>query len=103
MLAALVALGVGVAVAVVARRNARSAESLVTDTVRDAERLRRELVAADADRRQMQLVLSSMDEGVLLFAPDGRLRFANDAAERLLGARPGTARSEEHTSELQSR
>jgi signal transduction histidine kinase len=34
-----------------------------------------------------------MDEGVLLFGADGRLRFANDAADGLLGSRPATAQA----------
>jgi signal transduction histidine kinase len=43
---------------------------------------------ADEDRRRMALVLDSMLEGVILFGPDGRAVFANDAAERHLGAAP---------------
>jgi len=46
--------------------------------------------AAEEERRAMALVLSSMEEGVLLFGSDGRIRFANPAAERHLGSRPGS-------------
>ncbi len=45
---------------------------------------------AEEERRAMALVLSSMEDGVLLFGADGRIRFANPAVERHLGSRPGT-------------
>jgi two-component system sensor histidine kinase SenX3 len=45
---------------------------------------------AEEERRAMALALSSMDEGIVLFGPDGRTRFANPAADRHLGSRPGT-------------
>ncbi|HSJ51681.1 MAG TPA: ATP-binding protein [Actinomycetota bacterium] len=44
--------------------------------------------AEDEQRRRMDLVLSSMLEGVILFGPDGHTVFANPAAERHLGAVP---------------
>jgi signal transduction histidine kinase len=53
-----------------------------------APAVRRELAEAEADLRDVRLVLDSMDEGVLLFDPGGRVRLANPAAERSLGARP---------------
>jgi signal transduction histidine kinase len=39
----------------------------------------------------MENVLSSMEEGVVLVGPTGRVRLSNPAAERLLGTRPLTA------------
>lgn len=46
---------------------------------------------SEDERRAMAQVLSSMEDGVLLFGPDARIRFANPAAERHLGSRPGTS------------
>ena len=43
---------------------------------------------AEEERRAMALVLSSMEEGIVLFGPDRRTRFANPAIERHLGSRP---------------
>ena len=86
----MVMLAVGVVLALASRRRTRASETRADEASRSARELRAELRSADAQRREMRLVLSSMDEGVLLFGPDGRLRFANDAAERLLGARPAT-------------
>jgi signal transduction histidine kinase len=53
------------------------------------ERLR----GGEEDRRRMELVLSSMSEGVLLFGPDGQTAFSNPAIERHLGAVPRTLTS----------
>jgi signal transduction histidine kinase len=48
------------------------------------------LEVAEGERRSSMTVLSSMEEGVLLFGPDGRTGLANTAAELHLGARPGS-------------
>lgn len=45
---------------------------------------------AEEERRAMALVLSSMEDAVVLFGPDGYTRFVNPAAERYLAARVGT-------------
>jgi signal transduction histidine kinase len=47
--------------------------------------------AADREREQMDLVLSSMHEGVVLFGPEGDTLYANLGAERHLGAIPRSA------------
>jgi PAS domain-containing protein len=60
-----------------ARAEARRDEELV-DQVR----------AGTEERRRMDLVLSSMLEGVVLFGPDGQTVFANPAAETHLGVTP---------------
>jgi two-component system sensor histidine kinase SenX3 len=56
----------------------------------EAELERRE--TAERDRRAVQdLILGSMQEGVLLFDASLETAFANDALERHLGSRPGAA------------
>jgi signal transduction histidine kinase len=54
---------------------------------RDEEREER-FAAGEEERRRMDLVLSTMPEGVVLFGPDGQTVFANPAAERHLVAIP---------------
>ncbi len=93
LIVGLAAFGFGVALAAWARRRAREAERRAHEADRSAEHFRAKLLIADAEGRQMQLVLSSMEEGVLLFGPDGRRRFANSAADRLLGANPATVQA----------
>jgi two-component system phosphate regulon sensor histidine kinase PhoR len=44
-------------------------------------------------RRVRDLILSSMEEGILLVAPDGHITFANPASERHLGSVPANASS----------
>ncbi len=53
-----------------------------------ADRIDVETREASAAQRTQGQVLSSMEEGVLLAAPDGTLTFRNPAAERHLGATP---------------
>ena len=55
-----------------------------------AERLEGQVAASGEERRIRDLILSSMEEGVLLGAPDGAVRFVNRAMERHLGASPST-------------
>lgn len=84
---AVAALVLGAAIGLgIERRRAGSAGSRLEDRLREeaAEHAR----AGEKDRRRMDLVLSSMLEGVILFAPDGQTVFANPAAERHLGGVP---------------
>ena len=48
------------------------------------------LAEQDEERRAMETVLSSMEEGVVLVSPIGGIRLINAAAERHLGTRPAT-------------
>src|SRR4029453_136498 len=54
---------------------------------RSTEGLQEQLRSLDEDRSTMGNVLSSMEEGVVLVGPTGRVRLSNPAAERLLGTR----------------
>jgi signal transduction histidine kinase len=90
----LVAVG-GIAVAVLAlailrrdRANARRAER---ERGARLDELRARIAASEQDRRAADLALSSMEEGVLLFAADGSTRLANLAVEGHLGVRPSSA------------
>jgi signal transduction histidine kinase len=79
------AAGAGLGVAM-QRRRARALEARVE--ARLAEEAVDHARTDEAERRRMDLVLSSMLEGVILFAPDGQAVFANPAAERHLGVVP---------------
>lgn len=95
MNALLVVVAVGaVVLAVIALAVARSQRdrARAEGTARHAttEELGERLEVAEGERRSSMTVLSSMEEGVLLFGPDGRTGLANPAAELHLGARPGS-------------
>ena len=95
MNALLVVVAVGAVVfAVIALAVARSQRdrARAEGTARHAttEELGERLEVAEGERRSSMTVLSSMEEGVLLFGPDGRTGLANTAAELHLGARPGS-------------
>jgi signal transduction histidine kinase len=84
------ALVLAVIALVVARRQrdrARAERAARDATIRGLDE---RLQAAEDERRSATTILWSMEEGVLLFGPDGGTRLANAAAERHLGARPGT-------------
>jgi len=53
-----------------------------------AERLAAEVAASVESQHTRDLILSAMDEGVLLFDEDGTVAFANPAMERHLGSLP---------------
>jgi two-component system phosphate regulon sensor histidine kinase PhoR len=53
--------------------------------------LRLRVETSEEARRSAELILGSMQEGVVLFDAEGRSRFANLAAERHLGAAPASA------------
>jgi signal transduction histidine kinase len=82
--AALVAL-----VALSRERRRRRAETAEKD--RRVADLEVRAAAAARDREQMDLVLSSMRDGVVLFGPEGDTVYANLGAERHLGAIPKAA------------
>jgi signal transduction histidine kinase len=69
------------------RRRAEAARRARDETVAD---LRTRLDASEAQRDSASTILASMEEGVLLFGPDRATRYANQAAEGQLGARPGS-------------
>lgn len=72
------------------RRERSRSSTAAAARARRVEQLEQRLEAAEEARGRMDLVLSSMLEGVILFGPDGRTVFANAAAERHLGPVPRT-------------
>jgi signal transduction histidine kinase len=79
-----------VAVAIRERRTADRSRRASELLGRTADELQQRLSALDQDRTTMQNVLSSMEEGVVLVGPTGRVRLSNPAADRLLGTRHRT-------------
>ena len=69
------------------RRTARAAGTARDEAVSD---LRARLDASEAERDSESTILASMEEGVLLFGPDGHTRLANQATELHLGGRPSS-------------
>jgi two-component system phosphate regulon sensor histidine kinase PhoR len=61
---------------------------LASTVNRMAAALENEMQETAEARRVRDLILSSMEEGILLAAPDGRVTFANPASERHLGSVP---------------
>jgi len=55
-----------------------------------AERLGEKVRSAAEEQRTRDLVLSSLDDGILLAEPGDRVRFTNPSIERLLGSRPAS-------------
>jgi signal transduction histidine kinase len=89
----LVALGgilVGVVALALLRRERARIRAEARDRARRDDQLRRERAAADDARESADLVLASMEDGVLLFGPGGGTRLANPAVEAQLGARPAS-------------
>jgi two-component system phosphate regulon sensor histidine kinase PhoR len=76
-----------VAVAIRERRSADRSRRASELLGRSADELQQRMSALDQDRTTMRNVLSSMEEGVVLVGPTGRVRLSNQAAERLLGTR----------------
>jgi signal transduction histidine kinase len=70
-----------------ARRRAEAERRARDETGAD---LRTRLEASESERGSASTILASMEEGVLLFGPDGISRFANDAAEAQLGILPSS-------------
>jgi signal transduction histidine kinase len=89
----LVALGgvlIGVASLALLRRERARARAEARDRARREDVFRREGEAAEDARRSADLVLASMEDGVLLFGPGGETRLANPAVEAQLGVRPAS-------------
>ncbi len=89
----LVALGgilVGVVALALLRRERARIRAEARDRARRDDQLRRERAAADDARESADLVLASMEDGVLLFGPGGETRLANPAVEAQLGTRPAS-------------
>jgi signal transduction histidine kinase len=89
----LVALGgilVGVASLALLRRERVRVRTQAREGARREDEFQRERAAADDARRSADLVLSSMEDGVLLFGPDGGTRLSNPAVEAQLGVRPAS-------------
>lgn len=63
---------------------------LASTVNRMAERLEEQIRSAAGEQRTRDLILSSMEEGVLLGDPYGDILFANPALERHLGGRPAS-------------
>ena len=95
----LVLVGIGIAAATGA---AAGAFAVLARQREDADRLRARATLAESDlakqtassagdRAVQDLILASMEEGVLLVNADGRSVFTNDALERHLGSRPATS------------
>ena len=89
-----VALG-GIVVGVVAltllRRERSRSQEMTVEGARREEELARRLADSEHERATADLALSSMEEGVLLFGPDGATRLANPAVEGHLGVLPASA------------
>jgi signal transduction histidine kinase len=64
------------------------ARASADELAREDEALRERLEASGEALRRMDLVLSSMREGVVLFGPGGEAVYANPGAERHLGTSP---------------
>jgi signal transduction histidine kinase len=89
----LVALGgilIGVASLALLRRERVRVRTQAREGARREDEFQRERAAADDARRSADLVLSSMEDGVLLFGPDGGTRLSNSAVEAHLGVRPAS-------------
>ena len=79
--------GAAVVFAIRERRSADRSRRASELLGRSGDELQQSMSALDQDRTTMQNVLSSMEEGVVLVGPTGRVRLSNQAAERLLGTR----------------
>jgi signal transduction histidine kinase len=84
----------GVVLAVVGLALATRDRTRLRETASAGARTERELrsmaEASEEERRSSALILASMKEGVVLFGPDGRVRFTNPGTERHLGSQPAT-------------
>lgn len=81
-------IGAAAAVWVLGRRQRSAAERARADAATVLVDIETRGRAADEIRRDQDLILSSMQDGVLLFDADGDTRFANDAVSGHLGGRP---------------
>ena len=88
LLGALVAFGAGVAVGTLTGRARRRSEA--AELAHASERATDEARAGREELRSMAAALSAMQEGVLLFGPDGATTYANPAIEQHLGSAPAS-------------
>ena len=88
LLGALVAFGAGVAVGTLTGRARRRSEA--AELAHASERATDEARAGREELRSMAAALSAMQEGVLLFGPDGATTYANPAIEQHLGSVPAS-------------
>jgi signal transduction histidine kinase len=86
--AALALAGLGAGVVVGRRSHAADMEQAAREARTAQEALDRRERRAQEDRRVQDLILSTMQEGVLLLDGEQRTAFANDALRRHLGMRP---------------
>jgi two-component system, OmpR family, sensor histidine kinase SenX3 len=80
--------GAGVGAALTRRAMRPRLDAAEADLARLADALRRQERSTAEDRAVQDLVLRSMQEGVLLLDPAGEVAFANDAFVRHLGSPP---------------
>jgi two-component system, OmpR family, phosphate regulon sensor histidine kinase PhoR len=85
---ALIAAAFGVGWLGAARRGRAQAAVIATTHAESARRLDERVGRLETDRRRMDLVLSSMLEGVVLFDGSGQTIYANSATEGHLGGVP---------------
>jgi two-component system sensor histidine kinase SenX3 len=87
LVALLVAIACATGAAFIARRRLRQAED---EAARSVEELARREASAREERAVQDLILRSMQEGVLLFDAAHEMAFANGALERHMGAEPAS-------------
>jgi signal transduction histidine kinase len=89
LVALAVVTGVAVASGFVVRRSLARHRAVLEERLRTAEdELRRRERSSAEERAVQDLILSSMQDGVLLIGPDGATAYANAALARHLGSRP---------------
>ena len=84
------AIAIAVAALIALARERRTAHATATAEDEAVSHLRARVEASEAERDSASTILASMEEGVLLFGPDGVTRYGNLAAEGQLGRRPGS-------------
>jgi signal transduction histidine kinase len=81
---------VAIAAMVVALRERSRARGAISAGNEAVAELRARLERSESERVPATTILTSMQEGVVLFGPGGATRLANAAAERHLGVRPSS-------------
>lgn len=81
---------IAVAALVAAARERSRARGAISAGNEAAAELQARLERSESERVPATTILTSMQEGVVLFGPDGATGFANAAAERHLGVRPSS-------------
>jgi len=83
-------IAIAVAALVAAARERSRARGAISAGNEAAAELQARLERSESERVPATTILTSMQEGVVLFGPDGATGFANAAAERHLGVRPSS-------------